>query len=485
MEVSVATLLAGGHLLIEDIPGVGKTLLAQVLARSVGGTFHRIQGTSDLLPGDITGSMVPSGQLDVDGMRFRPGPVFANIVVFDELNRATPRTQSALLELAEESTVTVDGVCHRLPDPFMLVATQNPIDIAGTYGLGEGALDRFHAVITPGRASAASEVEVLTGRRGRSMLDAVEPVATLDDLITAREVVATVQIDRRGGVVRRRAARRDTQRPPDTSRRVHPRRCRDRRARPSLRCPRGPQLRHRQRRGACECSGSRSSSCGLRHHGGRRPRDRGHMRLAGRAADGLTVAADDRTRPVGLSPGAGAFLAAWIVAGMIARLTGTPVVIALMAALLVTVFVEAAAGWWVARRIRIVDGHRTRSSRRSTRRSCSEWASSAPTSIAAAGSGCRRRSHADSEVAATMLTPDREDTVRVDAVFDEPGVVTTLHTTVELAGPFSLIWWRNCGTVDMEELPVAPVPAGGPPRRRQFDRTTRRSRGCGTREPSR
>ncbi len=194
VEVSVATLLAGGHLLIEDLPGVGKTLLAQVLARAVGGTFHRIQGTSDLLPGDITGSMVPSGQLDLDGMRFRPGPVFANIVVFDELNRATPRTQSALLELAEESTVTVDGVSHRLPDPFMLVATQNPIDIAGTYGLGEGALDRFRAVVTPGRASAASEVEVLTGRRGRSMLDAVEPVATLTELVTAREVVATVQI---------------------------------------------------------------------------------------------------------------------------------------------------------------------------------------------------------------------------------------------------------------------------------------------------
>jgi MoxR-like ATPase len=194
VEVSVATLLAGGHLLIEDIPGVGKTLLAQVLARTVGGTFHRIQGTSDLLPGDITGSMVPSGQLDVDGMRFRPGPVFANIVVFDELNRATPRTQSALLELAEEATVTVDGVVHRLPDPFMLVATQNPIDIAGTYGLGEGALDRFHAVVTPGRASAAAEVEVLTGRRGRSMLDAVEPVATLTELVDAREVVAMVQI---------------------------------------------------------------------------------------------------------------------------------------------------------------------------------------------------------------------------------------------------------------------------------------------------
>jgi MoxR-like ATPase len=193
-QISVATLLAGGHLLIEDLPGVGKTLLAQVLARSVGGSFHRIQGTSDLLPGDITGSMVPSGQLDVDSMRFRPGPVFANLVVFDELNRATPRTQSALLELAEEYTVTVDGVRHDLPDPFMLVATQNPVDVAGTYGLGEGALDRFHAVVMPGRASAAAEVDVLTGRRGRSMLEAVEPVASLVDIVEARSTVAAVHV---------------------------------------------------------------------------------------------------------------------------------------------------------------------------------------------------------------------------------------------------------------------------------------------------
>lgn len=193
-EVAVATLLSGGHLLIEDIPGVGKTLLAQVMARSIGGTFHRIQGTSDLLPGDITGSMVPSGRLDVDSMIFRPGPVFANVVVFDELNRATPRTQSALLELAEEATVTVDGVAHRLPDPFMIVATQNPIDIAGTYGLGEGALDRFRAVVTPGRAPAAAELEVLTGRRGRTVLDALAPVASLDQLGHARSSVSTVHL---------------------------------------------------------------------------------------------------------------------------------------------------------------------------------------------------------------------------------------------------------------------------------------------------
>ncbi len=204
VETAVATLFAGGHLLIEDIPGVGKTLLAQVISRSVGGSFRRIQGTSDLLPSDVTGSMVPhagpasapegTSEPVTGGMVFRRGPVFANVVVFDELNRATPRTQSALLELAEEATVTVDGVSHRLPDPFMIVATQNPIDIAGTYGLGEGALDRFAAVVTPGRPSPASELDVLAGRHGRSRLDAVAPVATLDDVRLARRLVATVHL---------------------------------------------------------------------------------------------------------------------------------------------------------------------------------------------------------------------------------------------------------------------------------------------------
>ncbi len=202
IDITVATLLSGGHLLVEDIPGVGKTLLAQTLARAVGGTFHRIQGTSDLLPGDITGTMVPTGRLDAtngrsgggSAMTFRPGPVFANVVVFDELNRATPRTQSALLELAEESTVTVDGVAHLLPDPFMIVATQNPLDSAGTYVLGDGALDRFRAVVSPGRADAVDELDVITGRRGRSMLDAVQPVVSLDQLIAARSAVAAVAI---------------------------------------------------------------------------------------------------------------------------------------------------------------------------------------------------------------------------------------------------------------------------------------------------
>ena len=192
IDLAVACLLSGGHLLIEDIPGVGKTLLAQALAASVGGSFHRIQGTPDLLPGDVTGTMVPDG--DGFELRFRPGPVFSNIVVFDELNRANPRTQSALLEATEEASVTVDGVTRELPSPFLLVATQNPLEMAGTYPLGEGALDRFAAVITPGRASADDEVEVLTGRRGRTMLAGVEPVVDIGDLVHARATVRAVYV---------------------------------------------------------------------------------------------------------------------------------------------------------------------------------------------------------------------------------------------------------------------------------------------------
>ncbi len=194
-EIAIATLFARGNLLIEDIPGVGKTLLAQVIARAVGGSFGRIQGTPDLLPGDVTGSMMPITD-PVNGTRleFRPGPVFANVVVFDELNRATPRTQSALLEAAEESTVTVDGTTHRLPTPNMVVATQNPIEIAGTYGLGEGSLDRFSAVVTPGRAAPEFELDVLTGRRGRSMLNAIEAITTPAVIARTQDEVAAIYV---------------------------------------------------------------------------------------------------------------------------------------------------------------------------------------------------------------------------------------------------------------------------------------------------
>ncbi len=191
-QLAAACLLARGHLLVEDIPGVGKTLLAQVMAAAVGGSFHRIQGTVDLLPGDVTGTLVPDG--DALRLRFRPGPIFANVVVFDELNRTNPRTQAALLEAAEEGTVSVDGRSHHLPDPFFLVATQNPLDMAGTFRLGEGAVDRFAAVVTPGRAAFDDEVAVIAGRRGRHLLPDVHPVASPDDLVAARAAVETVVV---------------------------------------------------------------------------------------------------------------------------------------------------------------------------------------------------------------------------------------------------------------------------------------------------
>jgi MoxR-like ATPase len=136
--------------------------------------------------------MVPHG--DDFELRFRAGPIFSNVVVFDELNRANPRTQSALLEATEENAVTIDGRTRPLPQPFLLVATQNPIEMTGTYPLGEGARDRFAAVVTPGRASADDEVEVLTGRRGRSTLNTVRPVVDVEDLVAVQHVVAGVAV---------------------------------------------------------------------------------------------------------------------------------------------------------------------------------------------------------------------------------------------------------------------------------------------------
>jgi MoxR-like ATPase len=192
IEVATACVLAGGHLLIEDLPGVGKTLLAQSMAAASGGSFARVQGTSDLLPADVVGSLAPNAE--GLGLHFRPGPVFANVVLFDELNRANPRTQSALLEVMEERCVTVDGASHPVPSPFTVIATQNPIEMAGTYPLAEGVTDRFMAAISLGRADADEEVDVLTGRRGRTQLANVTGVAGLDGLLAARESVQSIHL---------------------------------------------------------------------------------------------------------------------------------------------------------------------------------------------------------------------------------------------------------------------------------------------------
>src|SRR3954449_7400529 len=178
LRLGVIALLSGGHLLVEDVPGVAKTLLAKAMAQSVGGSFRRVQGTPDLLPSDLTGVSVY--QLTSGAWEFRPGPLFANVVLVDEVNRATPRTQAALLEAMEERQVSVDGATRPLPDPFFLVATQNPFEHAGTFPLPDGQLDRFAVVMHLGYADAASERDVLLGKGGAEQLDQLESVTDTD-----------------------------------------------------------------------------------------------------------------------------------------------------------------------------------------------------------------------------------------------------------------------------------------------------------------
>ena len=183
LRLVIATLLSGGHLLIEDVPGVGKTLLAKALAASVGGTFRRVQGTPDLLPADLTGVAVY--RRSTESWHFRPGPLFANVVIVDEINRATPRTQAALLEAMEERQVSVDGTTHPLPEPFFLIATQNPFEHAGTFPLVEGQLDRFGAISEMGRPDRDTERGLLMGHGGAGGLPELVPVISPERLSAA------------------------------------------------------------------------------------------------------------------------------------------------------------------------------------------------------------------------------------------------------------------------------------------------------------
>ncbi len=181
VRMMVIGLLSGGHLLIEDIPGVGKTTLARAIAKAIGGQFRRIQFTPDLLPADVTGSVIYNQARGA--FEFHPGPIFANIVLADEINRATPKTQSALLEAMEERTVSVEGESHPLPQPFLVIATQNNIEMVGTYPLPEAQMDRFFARISLGYPSPEVEAQILETRQLDSPLEQLQPMLTPGQLV--------------------------------------------------------------------------------------------------------------------------------------------------------------------------------------------------------------------------------------------------------------------------------------------------------------
>ncbi|NJP44860.1 AAA family ATPase [Actinacidiphila epipremni] len=192
VRVALTVLLAEGHLLIEDVPGVGKTMLSKALARSIDCSVRRIQFTPDLLPSDITGvSVFDQQQRDFE---FKPGAIFAQIVVGDEINRASPKTQSALLESMEERQVTVDGTTYELPSPFMVIATQNPVEMEGTYPLPEAQRDRFTARVSIGYPNPEAELKMLDVHGGVSPLDDLQPVAHAHEIVKLIEAVRQVHV---------------------------------------------------------------------------------------------------------------------------------------------------------------------------------------------------------------------------------------------------------------------------------------------------
>ena len=190
VELSFACLLAGGHLLIEDLPGLGKTTLARSMAASLGLSFQRMQFTADLLPSDILG--VSIYEQDSRSFRFHPGPVFTQLLLADEINRAPPRTQSALLEAMAEHQVTIDGTCHGLPSPFFVIATQNPVDLAGTFPLPDSQLDRFLMRITLGYPDAEAEREMLSGGNRQELIARTMPALGADDVLALRRAASEV-----------------------------------------------------------------------------------------------------------------------------------------------------------------------------------------------------------------------------------------------------------------------------------------------------
>jgi MoxR-like ATPase len=192
VRLTITGLLCQGHILIEDVPGTGKTMLAKSIARSIGGTFNRIQFTPDMLPSDVTG--VSMFNQKTNEFEYRPGPIVAQIVLTDEINRATPKTQAALLEAMEEHQVTVDGKTHPLPEPFLVLATQNPIEYEGTFPLPEAQMDRFLLRISLGYPSKTYEVQMLTDQQLHHPIEDLEQVIGIADLLKAQDAVRSITV---------------------------------------------------------------------------------------------------------------------------------------------------------------------------------------------------------------------------------------------------------------------------------------------------
>ncbi|MBD2597563.1 MoxR family ATPase [Nostoc spongiaeforme FACHB-130] len=193
IRLVLVALLSGGHALLEDVPGVGKTLLAKSLARSLDGKFQRLQCTPDLLPTDITGTNIWNPK--TGEFTFLSGPVFANVLLADEINRATPRTQSALLEVMEENQVTIDGVSRSVPQPFFVIATQNPIEYQGTFPLPEAQMDRFMLSLSLGYPSAQEELQMLQNLQQRANVTELQPCISLAELQQLRQICSQVRVE--------------------------------------------------------------------------------------------------------------------------------------------------------------------------------------------------------------------------------------------------------------------------------------------------
>ena len=191
--LSIVSWLCEGHILLEDVPGVAKTILARAFARSVGCEFKRIQCTPDLLPTDVTGASIFNPK--TTQFEFRPGPIFGQLILADEINRATPRTQAALLEAMAESKVTVDGISHQLPPPFLVIATQNPIDHEGTFPLPEAQLDRFLMKMQLGYPNMDDELKMLEMLQHEHPLNKISPVVSAEELVACQVAVRNVHVD--------------------------------------------------------------------------------------------------------------------------------------------------------------------------------------------------------------------------------------------------------------------------------------------------